>query len=430
MKAIFKNIILTVFLYAVLTTNATAEITGYDGGHLKYQFIVNTLGDDSLFLDYVDTPMVDNNADLRIKFSGHKNAFAVLADYQLIALNGDSISLAESISGAVIIPPAVVGDDHRFFDLTHVISDGSEHVLAHRLDRLYVQYTDTKWVARFGRQAISWGNGLVYTPMDFINPFDPSAIDKEYKSGDDMLYTQYLQQNGNDVQMVWVLRRDDKGDVTNKVNSITAKYHGIVGNNEYDLLVAQHYNDSIIGIGGITAIGGAIWRGDFTLTHTRTENSINNTEEKNISSVVTSLTYSWVSWGHNISGVLEYFYNGFGQSNGDYSPAALTDNPELVKRVQRGELFTLGKNYLLASAVVEVSPLWLLTPNVFINLNDDSFLAQMVSTYDVKENWQLLAAISVPVGAAGTEYGGIDSAVEGKQLSTELNFFAQLAWYF
>ena len=430
MKTISKKIILAVFFNSVLMINVSAEIVGYEGGHLKYQFLVNTLSDDSLFLDYVDTPMIDNNADLRLKFNWNKNGVALLADYQFIVLSGDSIVLAENLPAAIIIPPAITSDDNRLFDLTHVISDGSEHVIAHRLDRLYVEYTDTKWVARFGRQAISWGNGLVYTPMDFINPFDPSAIDKEYKSGDDMLYSQYLQQSGNDVQLVWVLRRDDEGDVTNSVDSIAAKYHGFIGNNEYDLLVSQHYNDSIIGVGGITDIGGAIWRGDYTLTHTRSENSFIETEEKNISSVVTSLTYSWVSWGHNMSGTLEYFYNGFGQSNGDYSPSALAENPELVERVQRGELFTLGRNYLVASTVVEVNPLWLLTPNVFINLNDESFLAQLVSTYDLKENWQLLAAISVPVGEAGTEYGGIDSGVAGKQLGTELNFFAQLAWYF
>ena len=80
--------------------------------------------------------------------------------------------------------------------------------------------------------------------------------------------------------------------------------------------------------------------------------------------------------------------------------------------------------------MVEMTPLWLLTPNVFVNASDGSFLAQLVSSYDLKQNWQLLAAISVPVGAAGTEYGGIDSGVAGKQLSTELNLFAQLAWYF
>jgi hypothetical protein len=36
--------------------------------------------------------------------------------------------------------------------------------------------------------------------MDLVNPFDPASIDTEYKAGDDMLYVQYLQDNGNDMQ--------------------------------------------------------------------------------------------------------------------------------------------------------------------------------------------------------------------------------------
>ena len=45
-------------------------------------------------------------------------------------------------------------------------------------------------VMRFGRQAITWGNGLVFNAMDIFNPFDPAAVDKEYKTGDDMIYGQ------------------------------------------------------------------------------------------------------------------------------------------------------------------------------------------------------------------------------------------------
>ena len=59
---------------------------------------------------------------------------------------------------------------------------------------------------RFGRQALSWGNGLFYAPMDLVNPFDPAAIDTEYKAGDDMLYLQYLQDSGNDLQAAVVVR--------------------------------------------------------------------------------------------------------------------------------------------------------------------------------------------------------------------------------
>ena len=393
----------------------------FNGGHAKYLFLLNSFPDDSLFRDFVDSPAVDHNGDLRLKFGWRTDKVSLVTDYQLIARYGDSIKLANRLPSTLIIPNPLPNDDNRLFDLTHVISQDNNSILAHRLDRLYVDVTGENAVARFGRQAVSWGNGLIYTPMDFFNPFDPAAVDKEYKTGDDMFYGQYLQQNGNDLQAVWVIRRNSNNDITSDVNSVAAKYHGFIGNNEFDLLLAEHYDDIIFGLGGITNLGGAIWRGDITLTDTQT---------KNITSLVTSLSYSWIAWEHNFSGIIEYFYNGFGQTNGDYSPTVLANNPDLTERLIRGELFTLGRHYVAASVMIEMTPLWMLTPNVFVNASDGSFLAQLVSTYDLKQDWQLLAALSLPVGASGTEYGGIDSAMAGKQFSTEFSLFAQLAWYF
>ena len=416
-----RDLIKLAYIVLSLSTAAIAEVPGFKGGHVKYRFLMNTLPDDSLYLDFVETPMIDHNGDLRLLFDWRKDKISLVADYQLIAQHGDSFTLAKNLPGAVIITTPVPNDDHRLFDLTHVITEDNNSALSHRLDRLYVEYAIANAVGRFGRQAISWGNGLVYTPMDFINPFDPSTIDKEYKTGDDMLYGQYLQQSGNDLQAAWVFRRDINGDVTNDVDTIAAKYHGFAGGKEYDLLLAEHFDDRIFGIGGITDVGGAIWRGDITLTDTQSDN---------VFSLVTSLSYSWLGWEHNFSGIIEYFYNGFGQTNGDYSPAALASNPDLVERIIRGELFTLGRHYLVVSAMVEMTPLWLLTPNIFLNASDGSFLAQLVSSYDLKQNWQLLAALNLPVGKSGTEYGGIDSGFAGKQLSTEFSLFAQLAWYF
>ncbi len=408
-------------LSSVPIVAAVAETPNFVGGHAKYLFLLNTFPDDSLFLDFVDTPAVDHNGDLRMKFDWRKDIVSLVSDYQLIARHGDSIALSGGLPGTAMVPNPVQNDDHRLFDLTGVVTQGDRTVLTHRLDRLYINYAGQNAVARFGRQAVSWGNGLVYTPMDFFNPFDPSAVDREYKTGDDMLYGQYLQSSGNDLQAVWVIRRDDNGNVTSDVDSVAVKYHGFDGDNEYDLLVAKHFSDNILGIGGIASIGGAIVRGDITLTDTQADNAI---------SLVTNLSYSSTLWNHNVSGVLEYFYNGFGQKNGDYSPDALAENPDLLDRLIRGELFTLTRQYVAASAQVEMTPLWILAPSVFINASDGSFLAQLVSTYDLKQDWQLLAALSLPAGGSGTEHGGIDSGVAGKQFSSEINLFAQLTWYF
>ena len=416
-----RYVLLLVFTYALTVPAAATDLPLFKNGHIKAFFLLNTLPDDSLFLQQVDTPSTDIAGDARLNFGWKKDSISLVAYYQLIALQGDSVIIANTLVGTAVIQNVIPNDDTRLFDLTHVVSRDNNHVTAHRLDRLHVDLTGTNTFARIGRQTLSWGNGLLYSPMDFFNPFDPSAIDKEYKSGDDMLYGQFLQNNGNDLQAAWVIRRDNNHHVNRNVDSVAAKYHGFIGDNEFDLLLAQHFDDTIVGVGGIVNLGGAIWRGDITATDTQTQT---------ITSLVTSMSYSWISWGHNVSGIVEYFHNGFGQSSGNYAPAALAANPDLTNRLSRGELFTLGRNYVAASATIEMTPLWMLTPNVFININDDSLFAQLVSTYDLKQEWQFLTALGIPVGTAGTEFGGIDSGTAGKQLSTELNLYAQLSWYY
>lgn len=402
--------------------SATSADTGiFKGGHAKYFFLLSTFPDDSLFLDYIDNPTLDHKGDMRLKFDWRKEKVEIAADYQMIAAHGDGFELTNSLPGNILVTESVPTDKYRLFDLTSVISENSDSTLLHRLDRLYVGITGNSTVLRIGRQAVSWGNGLIYSPMDFFNPFDPAAVDKEYKTGDDMIYGQYLTQSGDDMQAVWVFRRDKNGDVSSDVDSIAAKYHGFAGDKEYDLLIAQHYDDHVFAFGGLSDLGTALWRGDITIT---------DTESDNVFSLVTSLSYSWVAWNRNISGIAEYFYNGFGQADGDYSPAALAANPDLVERIIRGELFTLGRHYLALSVMIEMTPLWSLTPNAFINVGDGSMLAQLVTNYDLKQDLQILAAVNVPVGPASSEYGGIDSGIPGKQLSTGPGIFAQLAWYF
>jgi hypothetical protein len=134
--------------------------------------------------------------------------------------------------------------------------------------------------------------------------------------------------------------------------------------------------------------------------------------------------------GKNWSGVLDFDRNGFGQKNGRYAPADLAANPDLLLRLERGEVFSLARNYLAASATIEMTPLFLLIPNFFINLDDPSMLAQLVVTWDWKQDLQVLAALNVPVGPPGSEYGGIESGIEDRFFSSGPSLFAQLAWYF
>ncbi len=306
------------------------------------------------------------------------------------------------------------------FDLTHRISESDNRAVTHRLDRLYLSHTSDKTVLNLGRQAVSWGNGLIYNPVDFFNPFDPAAIDTEYKTGDDMIYAQYLLDSGSDLQAVWVGRRDDDGDLGSEVSSLAVKFHGFADTAEYDLLAAEHYDARILALGGSVDYAEAVWRGDVMLTDA----------DKRYTSLVLNWSYSWIAWNKNFSGTIEYYHNGFGIDDGDYAPAVLANETELVARVRRGELFTLGQDYLAGAVTIELQPLWLLTTTLFANLNDDSFLLQLFSQHDLAQDVQLLIAVNLPRGDDGSEFGGPDSTVADRPLAVDASLFAQLAWYF
>lgn len=406
-----------------LNAQAQSGTTAWEfGGHVKYRLNLYSYPDDSVYHDKLGGSAADHGLETRLKAAWRGGGWDLQADYQLIGLYADTLALAGSLPGNLLPASGVIDDDRRWFDLTWTLADSSQGALVHRFDRVSVGHTTEHTVWRFGRQAISWGNGMLFNPMDIFNPFDPAAVDTEYKTGDDMLYGQYLFDNGSDLQGVAVVRRDPvTGDVEQDQSSLAFKYHGFAGMNEFDLLAAEHYGDRVLGAGGSVNVGGAVWRGDLTWT---------DSDHGSTWSAVTSLSYSWVWGGKNVSGVLEYYYNGFGQGGGDYATEDLLGNPDLLRRIGRGELFSLGRNYLGASASVEMTPLFVFIPNVFVNLGDPSALLQVVAQYNWRQNLQLLGAVNVPVGASGTEYGGIESPVEGMYFSMGPSLLAQLAWYF
>ena len=186
---------------AVFAAPAHADAVDHElGGHTKLRLIGQGFPSDSAFRDLAGSESIDVEADLRLDFSATSGRWSFDADYQLFALHGDSIEWTRNVgplAGTFI--DRLPNDDRRLFGLTDTIRDEGKNAIVHRLDRLVVGYTSEKAVVRVGRQALSWGNGLFYAPMDLVNPFDPAAIDTEFKAGDDMAYAQYLRDNGDDI---------------------------------------------------------------------------------------------------------------------------------------------------------------------------------------------------------------------------------------
>jgi hypothetical protein len=80
---------------------------------------------------------------------------------------------------------------------------------------------------------------------------------------------------------------------------------------------------------------------------------------------------------------------------------------------------------------MEMTPLLNLNPILFINLGDGSAMLQFIGTYSLSQNFDLLAGFNLPMGADGTEFGGIEAGTDDEQyLSPANTLFARLAWYF
>jgi hypothetical protein len=400
-------LVLLLLPLAVPADDSTMQL----GGHAKLRATGQSYPEDSLFREVVGSGALDALGEMRLNLNAKAGRWSFESGYQFVGLDADTLPFT-----------GLPNDDRRYFDLTGVLDESGNAALLHRLDRLWFGYTSEKAVVRVGRQALSWGNGLFYAPMDLVNPFDPASIDTEYKAGDDMLYLQYLRDSGDDLQGAYVARRNPvTGESGSDQATVAAKYHGFAAFGEYDVLVAESYGDAVFGVGIGRSIGGAVWSADLVVT---------DTERDTHAQFVTNIAYSWTALGKNMSGALEYYYNGFGQTDGNYDPASLAANPDLLVRLVRGELFALGRHYLAGSILVEMSPLWTLTPTLLANVEDPSGLFQLVTTYSLSDDMTLLGSINLPLGASGSEFGGIESGIAGRYLSSEAGFFLQFAFYY
>ena len=225
-----------------------------------------------------------------------------------------------------------------------------------------------------------------------------------------------------DGQVLLLPRRDlftRKLKLDHEQASHAVKLHTRAAGFDIDTLVARHYDQTLLGVGGTRSIGGAVWRLDVLHTDIPGRDGV--------WSLVTNLDYSWTLFGKNLYSFVEYFRNGFGV----YAQAGYVGmDPQLAARVARGELYTLGRDNLVVGLQMEFGPLLNVFGTLLQNLNDGSRLAQLRGVYDWRQNLQVMAGVNLPAGERGSEYGGVAVAPGGPYLAVGSSVYARLAYYF
>lgn len=412
------------FTLGLLAAPSWVAAEGWEfGGHLKYQLSSTNFTSGDVAALYGNDPARDQALDGRLKSEWRSRGWDFAAHYEVLTLSGDSVETRRALSavGLLAVGSSGLPDDRaRLFDLSDDFIDRSRTVAVHRLDRLSLGYTTGNATLRLGRQAMSWGNGLAFQVFDFVNPFSPIAIDKDYKTGEDMLYGQWQWAGQGDGQLLLLPRRDP---VTCRLDheraSQAVKLHTRAVDFDIDVLAGRHYDQSLLGVGVVRSIGGAVWRLDVLHTDIPGRDGV--------WSQVANLDYSWTFLGKNVYSFVEYFRNGFGvYRDSDY----LVMDSELTARVSRGELYALGRDNLIIGMQMETSPLLNIFVSLLQNLNDASRLLQVRAVYDWRQNLQGMLGINVPGGERGSEYGGLPLAPGGPYVGAVSSVYARLAYYF
>lgn len=372
--------------------------------------------------DSIEAALGDEDADdllgnLRLTWEPSWDRWSVSFHYLVTMENGGDVPLVRAETILLPEPPST------WFDLTDTFYNHGQAIGTQGIDRLAFAYTAPDFVVRVGRQALTWGSGLVFHPMDLFDPFAPNATDTEYKPGTDMLYTQWLFGDGSDLQFIVVPRPPREGAApSSDASSVALHLQTSLFDHDTTWLLARDHGDWVGAVGVNGAWAGSTWNLEFLPTRVdrgRTRVSA----LANISDAITLLD-------RNATVFAEYYHNGFGVSgNADYALSSLP--PDLLDRLERGQLFDTRRDYLASGLTLEVDPLFTVSPTLIADLDDASLFALVAGTYSLGDNLNLIAGVQVPIGPAHTEFGGLPLAPGGSTfLASPAQIYIQLRRYF
>lgn len=401
------SLTLLIFMLMILAVPASAlSFQTSFGGQIKIFCSSTDFKNSSLQSEFKNT-WFDTGINLRIKSTSFfKENISFNYHYLVSSSLGDSTKASsffkEKYPGTIIsqvFEKNFEDDNTALFDLSSRITQGRDYFLFHRLDRLNLTLDENFGRITLGRQAVTWGNGIVFNPMDVFNPFSPYDTLQDYKKGEDMAYFETFFETGGDLQFLYVPRRDaDNGNIKFSKSSIAAKYHLFVNDLELDMLAAKHYQDILAGIGIVGNAGNAVWRSDLIYAFAGGD------MENDFLSFIMNIDYSWVWFEKNFYGFIEYYYSSLGTS-GDYSEA-FTDH-DLSTRINRQEIYGFGQHYLSSGLAIELNPLLNLDLTIITNLADPSCFMQPKITWNAMQNLEITVGSNIAAGGKNDEYGQI-----------------------
>lgn len=287
----------------------------------------------------------------------------------------DYLYTSHPIAVGPVTPPSTL------FDFSNSYSLGTNTTVTTLVDRAVMSFTSDQTVFKVGRDALTWGQGTVFNPGDFVAP----AAGDSFKPGVDMVYGQYLFDSGADVQLVYVPRPDTVGGAISRDNSTLAlRGFTTIGATDIVLTLAEDRGDRVASFGFSGALGVLGVKGEIVAWDLAS------------GSVDPSWVLSATGFGSLGDWSTMYFaelhHNGFGVTPGS-APTA-----EYFKKLSTGHVYLPAQDYLAVGGNISVSPELSIAPSATISLEGDGALIGLAGNLVLGDNADMSISFTQPTG--------------------------------
>ena len=210
----------------------------YFGGDIKQFFFMTFPYEHPLM---PEDPSGQAIFDVRLKGSVKQGGWRAELHPVLTTIAPGALSTGGFVQTGVGVPEAV--------ELSAELVDASGLFMRARVDRANLSFKTTHVAVTLGRQPVSFGRGAFFTPLDLVNPFQPTVIDSSYKPGVDAARVDlYAGESG---QVILVAAYSGAWDRQGSV--LAAWGQRTVGSWDLALFAASAHADLV---GGLSANGG------------------------------------------------------------------------------------------------------------------------------------------------------------------------------
>ncbi|MBE0612162.1 MAG: hypothetical protein IH604_00700 [Burkholderiales bacterium] len=281
----------------------------------------------------------------------------------------------------------------QYWNLEWNYAEAGPYYGLHRLYRGSVTLAAGDTDVRIGRQRIAWGTGRFWSPLDILNPFSATQIEREQRIGVDAVL---IERRFGALSRLSAVYAPGHGAVD---ASAALRWHANSAGIDYSFVAGRFVSDQVAGVDIATQLGDAGLRAE--LTGARREDGSSQRR------ALVGLDYAFRNT-LSLSG--EFYYNGAGAADRSaYDFASLF----------AGTIQSVGRRYFGGYAGYEITPLLKSTNYLVVNLGDRSRYFSPNLIYSLSTDVDLTLGAQLFSGGQGSEYARLNDT-----------FYAQIQWYF